>query len=563
MIANLAADGETEPASVDPIRLEVLRHNLAGVAEEIWATVKRAAYSLTIKERGDCSSAIFNQHGEMLALPLSAVPLHQGSLEGIVREILKLHAPESMKRGDMFLTNDPYHGGTHTPDLCLAAPVFDASGKLAGFVANLGHHADVGGRVACSVAADNESIFEEGLLIPPIRLCRAGRIVEEVIDIICRNSRTPSQRNGDVRAQIMANQVGIRRMEHILLGLSASEWRAYTTALLASSERRIRDLLRSLPNGSWSAEDYLDGDGAGGPPLRMKLVLSKQGDALVFDWTDTPPQFRSGRNVPLNSLTSTCFAVLRGLLDPGLTVDGGVQRAVTFVAPPGRFINPQHPSAVGDRATPCQVLADMVAACIGQMVPERAMAGNGCFQAWAFEGIDPKTGELFANYESVAGGLGATKFSDGMDAVRGWPLGSMNPPVEALEQDIPVIVRRYELAADSGGAGEFRGGLGMRRDIQILGLDVRLSSYAMRQVVPPSGTQGGRAGSKGRFILNPGTADEKQLPVVISNMPIPTGAILRCETPGGGGLGFASKRDPQRLERDLKEGRFTTWERGN
>jgi N-methylhydantoinase B len=184
------------------------------------------------------------------------------------------------------------------------------------------------------------------------------------------------------------------------------------------------------------------------------------------------------------------------------------------------------------------------------------MAGNGSFQAWAFEGLDPKTREPFANYESVAGGLGATTFSDGMDAVRGWPLGSMNPPVEALEQDIPVIVRRYELAAGSGGEGRFRGGLGMRRDIEILGLDVRLSSYAMRQVVPPGGALGGAPGSKGRFILNPGTAEERQLPVVISNMPVPTGAIIRCETPGGGGLGPAAERERARRARDLAEGRM-------
>ena len=545
------------PPNVDPVRLEVLRHTLGGIAEEIWVTIKRTAYSLTIKERGDCSSGIFDQNGQMLALPLSAVPIHQGSLEGLVREIIKRHSAASMRPGDMFLTNDPYQGGTHTPDMCLVAPVFKDGRDLAGFVANLGHHADVGGRVACSIAADSQSIFEEGLIIPPVRLCRAGTISEEVVDILCRNSRAPSQRNGDIRAQIMANQVGIRRLEHVLTAMSLSEWSSYCEALLASSEHRLRAVLRALPDGQWEAEDWLDGDGAGGPPVRLRLILIKERDNITFDWSDVPPQFRSARNVPLNSLTATCFAVLRGMLDPELTVDGGVQRTVTFIAPAGSCVNPTWPAAVGDRATPCQVLADTVVACIGQMVPDRAMAGNGCFQAWAFEGVDPRTGEMFANYESIAGGLGATRFSDGMDAVRGWPLGSMNPPVEALEQEVPVIVRRYELASGSGGDGQYRGGLGMRRDIEILGKDVRVTSYAMRQVVPPPGALGGLAGARGRFILNPETPQAEQLPVVISNMAIPTGAILRCETPGGGGLGLPSARDPQRRACDVLEERVT------
>lgn len=545
--------------NVDPIRLEVLRHYLTGIAEEVWTILKRTAYSLTIKERGDCSSALFDAHGEMLALPTEAVPLHQGSLEGLVREVLKRHPAASMHPGDMFVTNDPYHGGTHTPDYCVVTPVFDPDGELAAFIANLGHHADVGGRVACSIAADSESIFEEGLLLPPVRLCRSGQIVREVVDIISRNSRTPSQRTGDIHAQIMANQVGSKHLARIIGEMGTSTWHLYTATLLDTSERRIRAVLRSLPNGEWSTTDWLDGDGAGGPPVKLTLTLRSNDDALTFDWSDTPLQFRSGRNVPLNSLTATCFAVLRGLLDPDLSVDGGIHRAVTFVAPLGRFINPVHPAAVGDRATPCQILADMVAACIGQMAPHRAMAGNGCFQAWAFEGIDPRNGigEFFANYESVAGGLGATTLADGIDAVRGWPLGSMNAPIEALEQDMPVVVRRYELVVDSGGAGRLRGGLGMRRDIQIFGEEVRLTSYAMRQVVPPPGLQGGLPGSRGRFVLNPDTSAEEHLPVVISNMPVPTGAVLSCWTPGGGGLGPAQERSRAMIARDLEEGRVT------
>jgi N-methylhydantoinase B len=249
--------------------------------------------------------------------------------------------------------------------------------------------------------------------------------------------------------------------------------------------------------------------------------------------------------------------VIRSLVDPGMHLNAGVGRVVTFLTTQGSSLDPGHPAAVAERATPCQVIADITANCIGQMIPKAAIAAMGAFQGWAFSGIDPRTGRSFANYETMAGGLGATTFSDGMDAVRGWPAGSMNPPIEALEQDMPVIVRRYELLKDSGGEGRFRGGLGMRRDLEIRGHDVRDTSYTMRQVVAPPGVQGGRPGRMARFVLNPDMEKAEVLPVVFTNLPVANGDRLSCETPGGGGLGDPADRAPALIESDRREGRMS------
>jgi N-methylhydantoinase B len=545
-------------ANIDPMRLEVFRNYLAGVTEEIWLTLKRSAYSLNIKERGDCSAALFDANGEMTAIPNAGVPLHQASMEGLVEAVLRRYPVESIRPGDIVITNDPDAGGaTHTPDYCCVAPAFCPDGRIVAYLANVGHHADVGGRVACTQAVDNQSIFEEGVLIPPVRLCAAGEMIDEIYDIVCHNSREPEDRRGDIRAHVASLTGGLRRMDEIVREWGGDAVLAYSDALLAYSERRTRALLSALPDGEWTAEDYFDGDGVGSGPLKVRLVLAKQADSLTLDWRDVPDMMKSSRNIPLKAVRATCFAVIRSLVDPGMHLNAGVSRVIRFITRRGSAFEPVHPAAVAERATPCQVVADVTANCIGQMMPGAAIAAMGAFQGWAFSGLDPRSGRNFANYETIAGGLGATTFSDGMDAVRGWPAGSMNPPIEALEQDMPVIVRRYELLNDSGGTGKFRGGLGMRRALEIRGHDIRVTSYTMRQVVPPPGVANGGPGRLARFVLNPGTPDAKTLPVAFTNYPVSYGDCLSCETPGGGGLGDPADRPTQLMARDVHEGRIS------
>jgi N-methylhydantoinase B len=540
---------------IDSTRLEVFRNYLMGVTEETWFSLKRCAYSLNIKERGDCSAALFDQHGEMLVVPNAGVPLHQGSMEGLVEEVLKRYPEDMIRPGDVFITNDPYSGGaTHTNDYCCVAPVFSDDGRIVAYLANVGHHADVGGRVACTQAPDNESIWEEGIRVPPVRLLHEGSMVDEVFEIICHNSREAQDRRGDIAAHVASIRFGLRRLGEIVESMGGEEFMAYAGALLDYSERRTKSLLAELPDGHWEAQDRLDGDGAGSEPMLLRLLLTKTGDALTLDWTDNPDQVPSGRNIPLKALRATCFAVIRSLLDPGMHLNAGVDRVVTFVTRPGSYVDAVYPAAVSERATPCQVIADITCNCIGQMIPERALGAMGAFQGWALTGTDPRTGQPYANYETIAGGLGGTTFSDGMDAVRGWPAGSMNPPIEALEQDMPVIVRRYEFLKDSAGPGYFRGGFGLRRDLEIRSDDTRVIAYSMRQVIAPPGIQGGMPGRKARFVLNPETPDEKILPVVFTNLPVSWGDVISCETPGGGGLGDPRERPRERIESDVAAG---------
>lgn len=540
---------------IDPAHLEVTRNYLIGAAEEAWTALKRTAYSLNIKERGDCSAAVFDGKGEMIAIPPSGVPLHQGSMEGLVQRVSKLYDPATIRPGDMFVTNDPYQGGsTHTPDYCVVAPIFSSDGTIVAHIANVGHHADVGGRVHCSTAIDNESIFEEGVLIPPVRLCRSGEIVQEVVQIIRHNSRMPTDREGDIQAQVAANRVGGRRLQELVDRLGPELFQSSTDALLDYSEQRLKSRLREIPDGRWEALDHIDGDGVGSEPLLVRLIFEKRGESISLDFTDAPRQFKSSRNIPPTALRATVYTVLRTLVDPGMHLNGGIHRVVKIVTEPGTWLDPQHPSAVGDRAAPCQVIGDVVASCVGQMIPDRMVAAIGSYQAWRFAGIDPRTNQSYTNYESVAGGLGATTFADGMDGVRGWSAGSMNPPIEAFEQELPIIVRRYELAIDSSGAGKWRGGLGMRRDLEVRGLETRVNTTSMRQIISPPGALGGQAGQTAQFVLNPESDREQALPPVFTNLEVAYGDIISVRTPGGGGLGNVDERPQSMIEGDVVDG---------
>jgi N-methylhydantoinase B len=542
--------------TVDRTRLEVLRHYLIGASEEIWHTLRRTAYSINIKERGDCSSAIFDAAGETLAIPPNGIPIHQGSLGGLVAELLARHEPGEIRPGEMFVTNDAYTGGTHANDYCVVAPVHAPDGQLVAFVANVGHHSDVGGRVGCSIAADAESVFEEGVLVPPVRLVRDGRLIDEVLAIIAHNSRERAERTGDMHAQISANRVGIRRVSELIEEMGVEAFRRYAGAVLEYGRLRMQAVLEALPDGEWEAVDAIDGDGVEATPIRLRLIVRKHGGTLVLDWSDVPEQVRGGRNVPYTTLAATCYCVLRGLLDPDMSLNSGFHRTVQLVAPAGSLVNPRHPAAVGDRATTAQVLADMVANCVSQMSGERRLAASGSFQGWAFEGRRPD-GRPYTIYESVAGGLGATDAADGIDAVRSWPVGSMNAPIEAYEHDAPAVFRRYSLRPDSGGAGRFQGGLGLRRDVEVRGHDVRMTTYTMRQLVPPPGLEGGGPGAACAFVLNPETPGERRLPIVITSLPLAEGDVVSCRTPGGGGYGPPSARDPALIRRDLAEGRIS------
>lgn len=542
--------------TLDPITTQVISSLVLSVSEEVGATLMRTAYSSNIKDRADFSTAIFDSKGQVIA-QAQRIPMHLGSMLGTVQELIRRHPIGSLKEGDMFIANDPYGGGgTHLPDYNVIAPVF-YSGELVAYVANIAHHSDVGGMVAGSESGDCTSIFQEGLRMPMVRLVNAGEVVQDILDVIVLNTRTPQDRLGDIRAQLAANRVGMRRMVEVCQRYGADLLAASMAELLNYGEKRIRACIERMPDGAYRVTDYLDSDGVTGRPVTIKLSMLVEGDKLRFDFSGTDPQVGSSRNVPINALKATVYTLIKIMIDPGLPANSGYYRAVDVKAPEGSLLNPLPPAAVGVRTLTCGVVSDMIADAISQAVPQRAMAGSAANTQIIPSGMDPWRSKFFVDYESFGGGLGARPYKDGLDVVKATVSGSSNLPVESMESNCPLLVERYELLADSGGPGRFRGGLGARRDYRILVDGLLLSVFGERQRNPPPSLAGGIPGRCGRFILNPDQPGERVLPSMASGVPLAKGDLLRVEPPGGGGYGDPRSRDPEMVLHDLIQGKIS------
>jgi N-methylhydantoinase B len=539
----------------DPITAEVVARYLLLAAEEMGATLTRAAFSPNIKERADCSSAVFDALGNVVA-QAHRVPIHLGSMIGTVETLLKRFPESEIRPGDMFIANDPYNGGgTHLPDINVVAPVF-RNGRIVAFVANIAHHADVGGMVPGSEAAVCKTIFQEGLRLPLVRVMREGEINRDVVDIVLLNSRTPEERNGDLRAQFAANFVGMQRVAALFEKYSDATAAAAIAGFLDFTERRFAAAIRRLPAGTYDDVDYLDGDAPGETvPIRCALTI---GDGrLHFDFSGSARQLASSRNIPRQALLATIYTVAKSLLDPELPANAGYYRTITATTEPGTVIDPVLPAAVGTRSITCGVLGDLIAAVLSRAQPAKALARSGPHHLMVLSGTDPRSGRYFVNYETVAGGMGARATRDGMDAVRVHASGAANLPVEALEHAFPFLIETYALLAGSGGIGQFRGGLGVVRDYRVLADDVTVSLSSERQTVAAAGLTGGGPGATGCFILNPDSPDARILPAAAAEVRLPRGSVLRVCTPGGGGFGAPSERDASATARDRSEGRVT------
>ena len=544
------------PAIVDRITTEVIAHRFAAAADEMMATLVKTAYSPNIKERRDCSVAIFDAPGNLVALTAIA-PIHLSSLLGLVQNITRRHGLDGFRPGDAFLTNDPYvGGGSHLPDLTLASPVF-VEGRLAAFVANIAHHSDIGGKVAGSESADCTSIFQEGLRIPPVKLLDQGRLCTDVLDFVLTNSRTSREREGDLRAQIATNAIGIRRVEDAFDRFGAETVREAIVGLLDYSEARTRAEIAKLPDGTYENEDFLDNDGIDDRMIRMKVAITIKGDRIHFDFTGTDPQIRGSRNMPLSATQSAVYYAVKAITDPGLPPNSGYFRAIDITVPAGTVLNCRPPAAVGDRAATGNVVGDLLLGAFAQAAPERVMAGCGPLHGLVFSGVDPRRGEYYVDYETYAGASGGLADQDGKDAVRVHVSGAANLPIESVEQEFPLTVGRYELIPDSGGPGRFRGGLATRRDITMWEKEPKLAGRGLRQVHGASPLFGGAKGRTGRFVLQPGGNRETRLPSSFSELLVEPGTTVRVETPSGAGYGDPIERDPERVRTDVIAGKVT------
>ncbi|GAA4186095.1 hydantoinase B/oxoprolinase family protein [Gryllotalpicola kribbensis] len=527
------------PGRLDPITTEVIGSALFAITEEMSGALMRTAYSPNIRERGDCSTGLFDAEGRVLAQS-QRLPLHMGSLLGSVQAVHRAHPADTLRPGDMFVANDPYHGGgSHLPDVNVVAPIFSHD-RLIGYAASTAHHSDVGGIAAGSESADCREIFQEGLRLPPVRLVEAGRVNEDVIAIVALNSRVPGDRGGDLRAQIAANRVAEQRLIELDDRYGSENLRGYLEALLEATEKRIRARYAEIAPGVYEHDEYMD-PLPDGTPLRIHVRLEVRDGRLIFDFAGSSPQMPYARNVPLAATAATAFCVVKTLLDPGIATNDGFYRSVEIHAPESTIVNPVEPAPVGARALSCGVLADAIAGVLSLAAPDRIVAGSGPHQLVVLAGLDDRSGSYFVNYETIAGALGATAAYDGLDAVRIYASGAANLPVEALERAFPLRIERYELRDGSGGVGAHSGGRGIRRDYRILSESAQISLTGERHVEPALGVAGGGDGAPGRFLLNPGTEDETELPRIARDLLLRAGDVLRVETPGGAGYGEAGR----------------------
>lgn len=540
--------------AIDPITAEVVAHYLLAASEEMGTALIKAAFSTTIKERQDCSTAIFNAEGDVIA-QATRVPLHLGSMIGLIRHLRKRFALEDMAPGDMFCANDPYNGGgSHLPDISVVAPVF-VEGRVVGFVANIAHHSDVGGIVAGSQTPLCTSIFQEGLRIPPVRIMRDGAVCTDVFDMILLNSRLPEERDGDLRAQFASNTVGIRAVQRLFAQFGTEMTLAATSGYLDYTERRIVAAIGTLKPGVYEAEDFVSGD-VEGELARIHLKLTVTGEALYLDFSETAGQLKLARNVTYQALDSTVYSMLKALLDPEVPANEGCFRPIHITTKPGTIVAPLAPAPVNTRLGTCVVIGDVVAAALSQAAPGKALAPCGPHQMIVVSGTDPRTGSFFVDHETLAGGLGARSTRDGMDAVRVPVSGASNLPVEVLERAFPIRIERYALREGSGGPGAQVGGNGIIRDYRILADGVTVSLSSGRHHAPARGIEGAGDAASGGFTLHPDSDEAQALPSAVANLQVPRDSLLRVSTSGGGGFGPPRSRDRERIAQDIREGRI-------
>lgn len=536
---------------IDSVTLEVTRNAAAAVCEEMNANLIRTGYSPNIKERRDCSCALFDADAEMIA-QAENMPVHLGSMPFSVEAAVDRFSRESLHPGDAILLNDPFYGGAHLPDLTLVTPVYH-EGELIAFTANRAHHADVGGSHAGSVSADSTEIYQEGLRIPPVKLFEQGDPNDAVFDMILSNVRTPDERRGDLRAQEAANETGRRRFNELADRYGTSKLGVALEEIKNYSERRMRAEIDALPDGEYVFEDVLDDDGAGNSDLPITVSLTIDGNEILVDFTGTADQTAGPVNAVFAVTASATYYAVRCVTDPEIPPNHGCYRPITITAPEGTIVNPDPPAAVvGGNLETSQRVTDVVLGAFAEVIPESVVAGSqGTMNNVTFGGEDPRSGDPYAFYETQGGGFGGRAGKDGLDGVHVHMSNTMNTPAEVLETAYPLQVARYEFREDSGGAGEFRGGLGIRRDITVRDHTATFSLLADRHTHHPYGLLGGTAGSSGSAVSISPNGDTKRLPQK-STHKLDSGTTVSIRTPGAGGYGDPSDRSKAAIEQDLR-----------
>ncbi|WP_308124915.1 hydantoinase B/oxoprolinase family protein [Streptomyces sp. NEAU-YJ-81] len=535
----------TTQRELDGVLVEVIGSALATVVEEMSGTLVRAAFSTNIKERRDCTAGLFDTTGNGIAQDEGGSPLHLGSLMGIVGSILERYPVGQIEDGDVFIGNDPYNGGgSHLPDIVLATPVF-VDGELTAWAATLAHHADFGDR-------GHAHIFQEGLRIPPVRLVRAGVQQDELLSLILLNCQVPDERRADLRAQASANRLAVLRYRELCHRYGRDTVMRAGDELLTYTERRTRAAITAIPDGSYQFTDLFDCPELD-EELELRVAVRVAGDEIFFDFAGNPRQVRASVNVVWTALHATVYYSVKSLIDADIVPNAGMYRAIHIDAPTDSIVNCGYPAAVNGRSETCQRIVDLIHGALAAAVPARVTAAsNGANTGVHFSGHNPLTGKEFVYLETIGGGSGARATKDGLDGVQVHMTNTSNLPVESLETEYPLLIEAYELIDDSGGTGEFRGGLGIRRRVRVECDDVHFWVDTSRQKSHPWGLCGGTEGATANVVLSDGAQ-----PVDHGYTVLQPGQTATIETAGAGGYGRPEDRSPEAIDRDLAEGKIS------
>jgi N-methylhydantoinase B len=548
----------------DPITVEVVRHGLASASREMGVTLRKTSCSPIFNEGNDYSCGIFDarvrlvSHGEFL-------PIHLGSLPFSVQYAVEAFAAEGFEPGDAVLLNDPYRGGSHLPDITMVSPIF-VDELLVGFAANRAHHLDVGGTVPGSFYAYATENYQEGLRITPVKLFRAGRRDDRLLELVLNNCRLPDQMRMDLESQVSANRTAIDRVRQLVERYGIEVVERSTDAILDYSERRMRAAIATWTDGEYVASDWLDNDGITDEPREIRVTVRIRGDEAEVDFTGSSPQTAGPLNSVLGYTYAGVYMTFQAATDPDISPNSGCYRPIKIHAPEGSILNPHFPAPCTGGNEVSLIVHNAVfralASIPGPGPRPRVMAcDQGSSNNLFIAGHDPATKRRYVLYEYPEGGWGGNSDRDGLNATFSIAGNTWNIPVEAVERRFPVRIERYELRPDSGGAGTHRGGLGVRRDYRVIGHEGELSIVGNRAIVPPWGLDGGHDGATADYMLGLDTEDPRPAAPRFRSkgtmIRVAPGELVTQLTAGGGGWGDPAARDPDVVVRDVRLGYVT------
>jgi len=539
-------------SAMDAVAVEIVKAGLSGIVQEMQNSLFRTGFSTIVRESQDASCAIMNPEGAVIAQHV-VLPLHMGAFPACCEGVLRSYAGDIVD-GDAYLINHPYEGGSpHAPDMAVITPVF-FEGELIAFCGSIAHKSDIGGPVPGSCSGQARETFNEGLHLPAIRYVRGGQRNLDIERIIAANSRTPELVLGDIRGQLGASRLGEQRLAELVWKFGKTDSIAFFERLLELSQLKMVRAIEEWVDGRFEAERFVDDDGVDlNQPVRIHVVVEKKGSHIGFDFSGSADQTKGPANVRPPLVKAAVGYVLISLVDPQIFINSGIMRAFEVKTREGSVLNPRFPAPVNTYNATVHAMVEALFAALSHVVPARARADGCGSRSIIIGGRSTSAGKTYVQYEIVGGGAGGRASKDGASGTSVNQSNARIASIEIVESEFPTRVLRFELIADSGGAGEFRGGLGIRREYLNLA-DARFSIRSSKHVIPPLGAAGGASGRTGDIVINLGTAEEKRLPTRYADYPLKAGDIFCLDTPGGGGLGDPHAREAAKVLEDVAEG---------